>query len=215
MPELAVAAPEYIAEPGLQLALDLQHAGALTLVSLELEDEIPLDQYESLGTFFGTLKRAASWWLGDWLIFGEATYGERVSQAMEATGLAQETLAYYRSVCEKVPRSRRLPQLGFGHHALVRNLAPRQQERWLQKALKNDWPEATLKSEIAEWERKQKGEQQTLDTGDDRAAPKRVDKDGVVEVGWAILRDAREIDDGYVAIPTETFTRLKAMLGAE
>ena len=48
-----------IPETGLQLALDLERAGALTPVSLDLTEAIDLARYEALGVFLGRLKRSA------------------------------------------------------------------------------------------------------------------------------------------------------------
>lgn len=201
-----------IPETGLQLALDLDRAGALTAVSLDLTAEIDITRYEALGTFLGSLKRSASWWIGDWLLFGEATHGELMAQAMNATGLAQETLTHYRNVCEQIPKSRRRPNLSFGVHALVRTFTPAKQKSWLDKAEKNEWDAQALKHAIADVTAKETGEQTTIEgTSPTR---RKVDKALVVEAAFAVVRDMRDAEDPtYMLVPVETITRLLAALG--
>jgi len=47
------------------------------------------------------------WWVGDWLNYGEARYGEMYSQAIEITGYASQTLADAKWVASRIEPSRR------------------------------------------------------------------------------------------------------------
>jgi len=76
----------------------------------------------------------AEMWLGDLLNYGEAAYGEKYSQAIDATGLSYSTLANVASVAKRVPISRRREDLTFGHHEAVAKLEPQQQVDWLEHA---------------------------------------------------------------------------------
>lgn len=197
-----------------QLVLDLEATGALTPVSLDLPEETTLDQYDGVLYFIGTVKKGCSWWAGDAVIFGEGSYGHEVEQVADSLGLAPETVGHYASVCAKIPRSRRRPTLSFGVHALVRDCSAGEQKRWLDRAEKNDWGTRELKEAMDEAAAKARGEQQQIE-GTQAPAARKVDKALVVEVAYAIVRDAKEIDDGFVAIPVETMARLRSALGEE
>jgi hypothetical protein len=112
----------------------LEREGKATTTALVLDDpELSFDSYEALGRFLGTLRDATAWWLGDWLLFGEAAYGEKYAQATEATGRSKSTLQNYLWVAQNVTRSRRRENLSWSHHVEVAKLAPREQDRWLKR----------------------------------------------------------------------------------
>lgn len=70
--------------------------------------------------FGDTLRRIAKghqWWWGDWLLFGEGAYGERFSQALEATGWEAKTIMQYARVCRDVPAAERSEDVPFSHYA--------------------------------------------------------------------------------------------------
>ena len=202
-----------------QLALDgdafravvsLADGGFITPVSLDLTDpELPFDSYEALGRYFGRMNRSCSWWVGDWLVFGEGVYGEKFAQAVAATGLSEQTLLARSYVCRNIPRSRRRAGLSFSVHALVAKLEARAQTTWLNRAEKNGWGAKEL---AAAMKALRKDEQPTLLEGGDGE----VDKAELAEVARAILRDAKESGDpAYFLIPREDMARLAAALGEE
>ena len=203
-----------------QLAMDgeafgiiatLAEAGAITPVSLDMTDpEMPFEQYEMLGAYLGRMNRSCSWWVGDWLVFGEGAYGERFAQAVSATGLAEQTLLNRAYVSRNVAKSMRRPSLPFSVHREVAAMPPRQQKRWLDKAEKQNWTAAELKAQM----RAKRTETPPVQLDGNGSQP--VDASGLEEVGRAILRDARESDDpGFYLVPTEGIVRLRAALGEE
>jgi hypothetical protein len=78
-------------------------------------------------------------------------YGETYAQAVHATGLAEQTLTNYASVCNRIPRSRRRPPhvLKFSVHAEVAYLPPADQEKWLKEAVANKWKRRDLREALA------------------------------------------------------------------
>jgi hypothetical protein len=76
----------------LQHLRHLEETGALTPVSLTLPDAIPYERWEALVAFFGKVKRATPWWIGDVLVYGEHWYGELYSQAADVFHLGQDTV---------------------------------------------------------------------------------------------------------------------------
>lgn len=198
-----------------QLALDgaafqhivaLAEAGAITPTSLDLSDpEMSYETYEALGTYLGRMNRSCSWWIGDWLVFGEGVYGEKFAQAVTATGLAEQTLLNRAYVSRNVPREIRVASLPFSVHAEVASLPARDQRRWLKRAAQGNWTRAELRSEM---------KARRTDT----PPPEAEDPDAgtLQEVAMAILRDAKPAEDGqHHLVPNEDVARLRAALGEE
>ena len=132
--------------PGaVQLLIELETGGALTPRVLNLPPEIQYGAYESLGAFLGEFKSRVNFYLGDWLIFGEGTFGERWAQAAEATGLAEQTLLRIMAICRGVPPSRRRDDVSWSVHAAVYTLPAREQRTWLARAAEHAWGYAELK----------------------------------------------------------------------
>lgn len=134
---------------GLQLLSELEKSGAITETSLNLPPDIPYDRWEALVTMFGQLHRTSAWLLGDALNYGDKVYGETYVQASVWTGLAEQTLINYASVCGRIPRSRRRRDLPFSLHAEVASLEPQEQKEWLKKASAGQWTRSVLRAELA------------------------------------------------------------------
>lgn len=132
-----------------ELLRQLEESGAITETALILTDHhLPYDTFEALGAFLGKVNRSCSFWIGDWLNFGEAVYGEKMAQAAEATGLAPQTLINRASVCRHIPPERRKASLAFGIHAEVAYLNPEERDSWLAKAEREQWTRARLREEM-------------------------------------------------------------------
>lgn len=187
--------------------ISLAQAGAISPTSLDLTDpEMTFENYEHLGAYLGRMNRSCSWWIGDWLVFGEGVYGERFAQAVTATGLAEQTLLNRAYVCRNVPRSLRRAAVPFSVHAEVAPLTAREQKRWLDKAEKGNWTKAEIRAQM---------KARRTDTPPPEGEEP-IEEGLLLEVARAILRDAREHDDpGFYLIPTEDMVRLRAALGEE
>ena len=74
------------------------------------------------------------WWFGDWCNFGERKYGEKYSQALEASDYERSTLRQASWVARQIEMSRRLDNLSWSHHLEVAALEPEDQDRWLNRA---------------------------------------------------------------------------------
>lgn len=194
-------------QESVQLMLNLEAAGAVTETSLSL-GEMEYDTYEALGVFLGSMKRRTSWWIGDFLVYGEGAFGEKFAQAASMTGLNEQTLLHYQFVARNVPAERRVPTVPFGAHALVARLEPKEQNQWLKKAASKGWGERELRDAMRA-KRKDERPQLPIDGEGD------TDSAVLVEVARAILRDARphEDDASLVILPRDDISRLEAALG--
>lgn len=154
-----------LADPSaLQHIAQLAEIDAVDAVSLTLDTKEPMtfDRWQDLGRFLGSVKRSSDWWIGDWLVFGEASFGEEFAQAIEATtserwdevervtGLARDTLLNYVRICVNVPKSRRRKELSFSMHEPVAALTADEQKEWLQLAIDNGWKRGELRDAISE-----------------------------------------------------------------
>ena len=86
---------------------------------LAIQQDITYDDWEALGCKLARIGRAYQWWIGDWLLFGEARFGEKYAQAIESTGLAYQTVANCRYIAGHFDFSRRREKLSWGLHADV------------------------------------------------------------------------------------------------
>ena len=72
--------------------------------------------------------------IGDWLVYGEHTYGEMYAQALDATGFSYGTLANQVYVAQRFDFSRRRENLSFSHHQEVAALPPEEADELLDRA---------------------------------------------------------------------------------
>jgi hypothetical protein len=195
--------------PGaVQLLIELENGGALTPRVLNLPPEIAYDTYESLGAFLGEFKSRVNFYLGDWLIFGEGTFGERWSQAAEATGLAEQTLLRIMAVCRGVPPSRRRGDVSWSVHAAVYTLPAREQRTWLARAAEHRWGYAELRKAMQSARR---DEAPPMFDGDDQHEP---NAELLIEAARSLVHNA-EIAGENIIVRREDFVRVRAALGEE
>ena len=108
--------------------------GALTATAYVIQGKLPFRDWVQHGRRLGLLGRSAAWWLGDWLRYGNAKYGERYTRAAHITGYDTQTLMNMVYVASRFERSRRRAGLSWSHHAELAALSPEDQERWLTRA---------------------------------------------------------------------------------
>jgi hypothetical protein len=76
-----------------------------------------------------------NWWVGDWIRYGSAHWGEKYAEAARVTGLDAKTLRNIAYVASRFDLSRRRDNLSWTHHAELAALVPDQQDEWLDRAL--------------------------------------------------------------------------------
>ncbi|WP_208105399.1 LmbU family transcriptional regulator [Streptomyces sp. GC420] len=105
--------------------------------------------WERIGASLREFTNSSAWWLADWLIFGESTYGlRRYREAIERTGLDYQTLRNYAWVARRFEHHRRRDGLSFAHHAEVTRLSPPEQDYWLRKAEQRKWSRNELRRAV-------------------------------------------------------------------
>lgn len=105
--------------------------------------------WERIGTSLREFTNSSAWWLADWLLFGEATYGlRRYREAIDRTGLDYQTLRNYAWVARRFEQHRRRAGLSFAHHAEVTSLSPPEQDYWLRNAEQRKWSRNELRRAV-------------------------------------------------------------------
>jgi hypothetical protein len=191
----------------MQLLVQLEQTGKLTRTRLDLSGvDLTYEQYESIGVMLGALRDTSAWALGDWLIFGEGTYGEKYAQAAEATGRSKSTLTDWYRVAMFVAPNRRREDLTWSHHRLVAKLSPREQRSWLTKAANNGWTREELAGQM------DSGGSSDSGTGRESTHPVHEDLMSVLRL---LDKHGQPDGNGYVLVPVDVWARVQSVLGKE
>jgi len=111
-------------------------------------------QWVAVGRRLGGISRSNQWWLGDWLRYGTAKWGEKYVEASRITGYDVRSLTNMASLSACFEISRRRDNLSWSHHAVVAALDPDEQDRWLDMATAERLSVADLRIELRGVERR-------------------------------------------------------------
>lgn len=120
----------------------------LTRVGWTPASDIGLAEWSALGRRFGEIGRCSQWWLGDWISYGNAKFGERYSRAVKLTGYDVQSLMNMVYVASRYEISRRRENLSWSHHATLAPLDVPSQEHWLERAIADRLSVADLRVEL-------------------------------------------------------------------
>lgn len=127
----------------------LEDAGILTETSFDLpRADLPFEEYVMVGVWLGKVRDTSAFWFADWINYGENVYGEKYTQALEATGRSLSTLQNYAYVGSHVKPSARRSDISFSHHAEVAKLPHGEQRSWLKRAVEESWSVEALRREL-------------------------------------------------------------------
>jgi hypothetical protein len=101
--------------------------GQVTATGWRPVDVMSFDEWAKEGRRLRAVHNGVLWAVGDWLNFGEAEWGERYTQAVEATGYAQSFLQNVKWVSAKFPVEKRR------NGAIVLQPSQRSGHRWNPK----------------------------------------------------------------------------------
>jgi hypothetical protein len=91
-------------------------------------------EWAAVGRRFGTVARCSQWWIGDWIRYGIAEWGEKYSEAARITGYDPGTLRNMAWVAGQFDLSLRNDKLSWSHHALLAPLPVQDKRLWLERA---------------------------------------------------------------------------------
>jgi hypothetical protein len=115
---------------------------------LTIKGIVRIDDWRELGEQIFVISESSSWWLGDWLLYGQNKYPERYKQAITETSLDYQTLRNYAWVARRFDQSRRRRGLSFQHHVEVAALPDEEQDLWLERAEKLAWSRNELRARV-------------------------------------------------------------------
>lgn len=103
--------------------------------------DLSRDDWLGIGPKLSGVFSAIHWWIGDWVVHGERTFGEMAAQAIDATDFEYNTISKDAWVARAIPYDQRRPELSYSHH---RNLAssdinPTERAALMDMAIKNEW----------------------------------------------------------------------------
>lgn len=123
-------------------------SAAVRSSGLVIAPRMSFSRWEQIGQEIFTLSNASTWWIADWLVYGETAFEDRYREAIKKTALSYQTLRNYAWVARRFEMSRRRDNLTFGHHAETAALEMHEQDYWLRKTEELGWSRNDLRREL-------------------------------------------------------------------
>jgi len=121
----------------------------LTSVGLTVVGALAFDEWIELMSTLVRLETAFQFAIGDALLYGESKFGEKYSQAMDATGMSYQSLANMVWVARRVPMCNRVVGVSWTHHRVIASIDPTDQRLLLEMARDSDMPATSLQTHIS------------------------------------------------------------------
>ncbi len=100
------------------------------------------------GRRLGAIGRCSQWWIGDWVRYGTARWGEKYAEAARVTGYDVASLRNMAWVASRFDSSLRNDKLTWSHHVLLAPLDADAQRQWLGRASEERLSVADLRLEL-------------------------------------------------------------------
>lgn len=100
------------------------------------------------GRRLGAIGRCSQWWIGDWIRYGTARWGEKYAEAARVTGYDVASLRNMAWVASRFELSLRNDKLTWSHHVLLAPLGVDEQRAWLRRASEERLSVADLRLEL-------------------------------------------------------------------
>jgi hypothetical protein len=98
------------------------------------QEDLGQAEWLSTGRRLGTIGRCSQWWIGDWIRYGNARWGEKYAEAARVTGYDVASLRNMAWVAAQFDLSLRSDKLSWSHHVLLAPLDLAEQRRWIERA---------------------------------------------------------------------------------
>lgn len=123
-------------------------AGTISKLAWIAHEDIDQAEWLSTGRRLGAIGRCSQWWIGDWIRFGTARWGERYSEAARITGYDVASLRNMAWVASQFDLSLRSDKLTWSHHVLLAPMEPEEKRHWLDRAARERLSVADLRLEL-------------------------------------------------------------------
>jgi hypothetical protein len=117
-------------------------------------------EWLSAGRRLGAIGRCSQWWIGDWIRYGTARWGEKYTEAARVTGYDVASLRNMAWVASQFDLSLRSDRLSWSHHVLLAPLEEEEQRQWIARAVEQRLSVADLRLELRARRRHARGEEQ-------------------------------------------------------
>jgi hypothetical protein len=125
-----------------------ESAIASTVAWLPQRDLDPRE-WATAGRRLGAIGRCSQWWIGDWVKYGTARWGERYVEASRITGYDVTSLRNMAWVASRFDDlSLRSDKLTWSHHVLLAPLESADAQHWIGRAVRERWSVADLRVEL-------------------------------------------------------------------
>ncbi len=121
---------------------------AISKVAWIPQEDLGQTEWLSTGRRLGTIGRCSQWWIGDWIRYGTARWGEKYAEAARVTGYDVASLRNMAWVAAQFDLSLRSDKLSWSHHVLLAPLDPEQQRHWIERAEEKRLSVADLRLEL-------------------------------------------------------------------
>jgi hypothetical protein len=122
--------------------------GALSKIAWVPHRTLQRPEWLAAGRRLGAIGRCSQWWIGDWIRYGAAKWGEKYAEAARVTGYDVASLRNMAWVASRFDLSLRNDKLTWSHHVLLAPLEPDQQRHWLERAVAERLSVADLRVEL-------------------------------------------------------------------
>jgi hypothetical protein len=123
-------------------------ASAVAKVAWAPQGDMGQAEWLAAGRRLGAIGRCSQWWIGDWVRYGAARWGERYAEAARVTGYDVASLRNMAWVASQFDLSLRSDKLSWSHHVLLAPLDRDEQRRWLERAVAERLSVADLRLEL-------------------------------------------------------------------
>jgi hypothetical protein len=135
-----------------QLAsVELRSQMAVSPIAWKPHQGLEFAEWLHQGKRLGSIGRGVAWWIGDWVSYGNAKFGEKYSRAARVTGYDVQSLMNMAYVASRFDLSRRKETLSWSHHSELAALEPDEQDRWLVFADERRLSVRGLREELRAW----------------------------------------------------------------
>jgi hypothetical protein len=121
-----------------------------TPTALKLPDGLTWDRWRQLFATLAEAERSIAWWIGDALVYAEDRFGDHAAELVQLLDRADATLRIYAWVSRRVPPHIRRAELSHTHHKIVAGLDHEEQERFLERAVREGLPSGPLLQAVRE-----------------------------------------------------------------
>lgn len=116
-----------------------------------IDPQITFDEWKQAGQKLALVDNTLQWHWGEWWNHGHKKWDRKAEEFIKTLPLKRSTLQVYGSVCNTVKPLTRVKDLPFKHHRLIAPIEdPKEQKKWLKRALDNHWPASQLREAIKE-----------------------------------------------------------------